>query len=284
MSASRVKTCWPAETEHRARQRLQNTKSQQQLSEDNPLEKVSSPVRLSKRKRPSQTSWKHEWLHQMPCLLLIKCNTIATWASGCYAGRWSKLEKRSNIWGKHWKGMECDNTGAAQSPLFYGPFFSWLSNMPCWRNTIDLHFWRNPAWFRRHVEDAERRELLENGFSGRSSQDTFADSQREQVKVFVWMSPYFLLSKEDFTGPSSKRSKMRSRMCAEDKWQREMFHALLPLQWESSKGWLLRAGFLLQNYVQNSKKLVEEMLENGATILVDMSGQRDRLKVGYPSS
>ena len=35
----------------------------------------------------------------------------------------------------------------------------------------------------------------------------------------------------------------------------------------------------MQSHVQNSKKLVEEMLENGATILVDMSGQRDRLKV-----
>lgn len=35
----------------------------------------------------------------------------------------------------------------------------------------------------------------------------------------------------------------------------------------------------MQSHVQNSKRLVEEMLQNGATILVDMSGQRERLKV-----
>lgn len=39
------------------------------------------------------------------------------------------------------------------------------------------------------------------------------------------------------------------------------------------------ADSVLQSHVQNSRKLVEEMLENGATILVDMSGQRERLKV-----
>lgn len=36
-----------------------------------------------------------------------------------------------------------------------------------------------------------------------------------------------------------------------------------------------------QGHVQNSRRLVEEMLDNGATMLVNMSGQRERLKSAH---
>lgn len=41
----------------------------------------------------------------------------------------------------------------------------------------------------------------------------------------------------------------------------------------------LRDGGGVQGHLQRSRRMVEEMLDNGATMLVDMSGQRERLKV-----
>ena len=95
--------------------------------------------------------------------------------------------------------MGCDNKGVVSCTFCHSmSLFSEANFTRCF--VIKATYSQSVAVFaRRHVEDAERRELLEDGLRERSSQDAFETSQREQVNHGTMTHDIFSLQNSQST-------------------------------------------------------------------------------------